>query len=628
MIEIIKEVGKVVRNSDIGKDLDLVRTLQKEIVPKKDAPDRYELILDLNVRSEPDADGSFASVTSRAFTYDVYREGLLYPLLSGKLLGGVLSKEKYEKDKSEKNDKSMLRCMEFLDISKERLDEIKEVLEAKIQNIPEVPYVVLFCKDGQKPIDTHKDAFLEICRNSDLKLSKNEGRCHLCGNHVEERYDSCGFTCYTNDKKIFNKTYSLSYAVCDDCMIDILYGRWFANKYLTAYWNGNKVLFLPNMINEKVLWIFIKNELKESDQSTNLLSRISKNEAAVLRRIGESEAGMDLIFYDTTPGKSDWKIKYSIKNVNPSRFRELARLKIKYQTKEGLELQLRQIEYYLLGKVKEVTDKKDKNVKIHDMRGVFSTGEAKKFLNDILNGEKINRNIFFSRAMAIYKHDYLNDKVSMTRLHRIYNFLVDCGCLKTNYYVPIFNSGEDDMMKEYNSIDEFFEDNKEFFDTDVKRAWFILGRLYNAIIWESKKYYSGETATTADAHKKSDELKKAGSHIEKEKKDELRNTKSYLEKSFFFGKKFDYSTFVAISNKCSEVAIKYGVQGRKHISEMSTEAKIRMGSGDKKLSPDEAKYIFFWGLSQWFVFVKADEKENAEEEEENKETEVIEGDEE
>lgn len=615
MIEIIKEVGKVVRNSDIGKDTDLVRTIQKEIIPKKDAPDRYSLILDLNIRSEPDADGKFVSVTSRAFTYDVYREGLLFPLLSGKMLGGVLSQERYEKNKSEKNDKSTLLCMEFLDIPEDRLDEIKEVLDTKIQNIPEVSYVILFCKDGLKPTETHKDAFIEICKNSDLKLAKNAGHCHLCGNHVKERYDSCGFTCYTNDKKIFNKTNGMAYAVCDDCMTDILYGRWFASKYLTAYWNGNRVLFLPNVVNEKILWTFIKSDLKDNDQGTNLLSRISRNEAAVLRRIGESEAGMDLLFYDTTPGKSDWKIKYSIKNVNPSRFRELASLKLKYQTKEGLELQLRQVEYYLLGKVKETTDKKDKKVKMHDMREVFATGEAKKFLNDILNGEQINRNAFFSRVMTIYKHDYLNDKTSMMRLHRIYNFLVDCGCLKTKHYVPIFNSGDAEMMKEYNSIDELFEDNKEFFDTDVKKAWFILGRLYNAVIWESKKYYSGKKATVADTQ---------------EKKDELKNTKSYLEKSFFFGKKFDYAAFVAISNKCSEVAIKYGVQGKKHISEMSTEAKMRMGAGDKKLSPDEAKYIFFWGLSQWFVFVKADEADDDEETEvtEEEETGIIAGDEE
>jgi CRISPR-associated protein Csh1 len=80
---------------------------------------------------------------------------------------------------------------------------------------------------------------------------------------------------------------------------------------------------------------------------------------------------------------------------------------------------------------------------------------------------------------------------------------------------------------------------------------------------------------------------------------EIDNTESYLEKNFFFGRKYDFKTFVYFSNQCSELMYKYGVQNKGYLKDLISSSKELIGVGDEKLSSDEAKYIFFWGMEQW-----------------------------
>ena len=43
---------------------------------------------------------------------------------------------------------------------------------------------------------------------------------------------------------------------------------------------------------------------------------------------------------------------------------------------------------------------------------------------------------------------------------------------------------------EYKNREEFFQVNKEFFDNDLKKAWFIMGQVYSNTIYQSKRYKS------------------------------------------------------------------------------------------------------------------------------------------
>jgi CRISPR-associated protein Csh1 len=85
----------------------------------------------------------------------------------------------------------------------------------------------------------------------------------------------------------------------------------------------------------------------------------------------------------------------------------------------------------------------------------------------------------------------------------------------------------------------------------------------------------------------------------------VKEEKSHLEQSFFFGRKFDYNTFIYFSNMCSEKLLKYRNYNPR-IKEEMTMAKEYMQRGKGKLNNDEAKYIFFWGMDMYFQ--KGDEE--------------------
>ena len=355
---------------------------------------------------------------------------------------------------------------------------------------------------------------------------------------------------------IFSNTDGLSYGICKGCILDILYGRKHVNAVLNTWWGGSEILFLPHTYNEEIKGIFEYTNISDFREGNNLLKKIRENESDVIDEIGKCNTEIDIIFYFAQ--KSEWKITYYIKDVMPSRFTKISEFERKYKTNSGENLALWQVIAYLLGNFSKPSE-------------IFNTNEAKNFLKSIFHGSKINRNLFFSRAMSKYKHDYLEGYENMLRLHRAYNFLVDCGCLDKGWNFVEQNGRGHDMVK-YEDVEEFFNINKSFFESNIKKAWFLLGRLYGKMIQESKSYKGGE-------NKQSNE--------------------SYLEKNFFFGRKYDFKTFTYFSNQCSELMYKYGVQNKGYLKDLISTSKELMGTGDDKLSSDEAKYIFFWGMQQW-----------------------------
>ena len=80
-------------------------------------------------------------------------------------------------------------------------------------------------------------------------------------------------------------------------------------------------------------------------------------------------------------------------------------------------------------------------------------------------------------------------------------------------------------MEVYRSYKELFEDNIEYFDSNEKKAWFILGRAYNTIIYNIRKTLKGD-----------------------EEENSADSIKTSLEKNFFFARKFDFNDFIYFSN--------------------------------------------------------------------------------
>lgn len=603
MIQKVRAIGQIVRAGDVS---DFVELAQKDDLGDDD---KYKITIIVNVNDKPDENGNFVSTKPVAYTKTVYRDGLSY-VNANFFMGTVLRQEKYSgadiRAKNEKAGKSttdeelkknkekyLSKCLEFLEVPQVRYAEVIKTLDVAVQSTPDDTTLILFMRNGQKPIDVFKDKFVDAIKNNFGRI-ENSGICQLCGSHAKSRYDTCGYNCYTDDKRIYRKTIDgLSYSVCEDCLMDILLGRRYVDRKLTAWWGGSNVIFLPSTFNEKVKDIFDACGFGDHPD-VSLLRQIRENESRVFSRMGECNTGISIIFFRSQ--KSEWKITYNVNAVASSRFARIAELKNKYRSiqrkkieneyiiSEGKELSLKIVIYYLLGEIKETKGGLD-------LRKIFASNASRRYLNDILHGYAIDRDTFFSRAMKIYEHNFLQGYKSLSTVHRVYNFLVDAGCLENGWKIPLYGEG-DTNMSAYKSEDEFFEVNKNYFDTNEKKAWFVLGRLYSAMIWESKKYYKKDRGTETEGPAK-------------EGNDQYNG--SYLEKNFFFGRKYDWDTFLYFANQCFDLAVKYGALHKKYIKEFNSKLKEFMVPAENKnvkLSPEEAKYIFAWGMSQWFEIDK------------------------
>ncbi|MBP1908272.1 TIGR02556 family CRISPR-associated protein [Methanolobus bombayensis] len=561
MIELVSNIGQVVRKTEGDKDL-------IDLWQKNEADD-YEFTLIVNISNQK------IDLDLKAFEKKIFKDGLFYQQGNWSI-GSIIKINKFKDTKENKKKivTKILRALDFLDISGDAIiNEINNSVFSKVSEYENKSFVILFTKDSDLPINSLKYKFVEAIEDKGLKKTDYSGTCQICGTQSNGLYNSIVYKCFTNDKEIYSNTDSSpSHGICRECIYDILHGKSHVDKYLKTWWSGSEVLFLPHKYNADIKKIYEEYSINESN-STTLLSKIRENETDVLYEIGDCGALVDILFINDNKSNSEWKITYHIRNVIPSRFNKISNLEYKYKSKKGTPLTFYLIINYLLnGKIKK--------------KEMFKTGEAKSFLKDIFYGNKLNRNLFFYRAMQKYRLQYFEDEnngrmPSLIMIHRIYNFLVDCGCLENGWNLVVENEDGDYSMSEYESIDDFFAKNSDFFSSDTKKAWFLLGRLYSNMIYESKKYKGGENNN---------------------------NVESYLEKNFFFGRKYDFTTFVYLSNQCSELMHKYGVQNKIHLKNLASDTKGLMGSGLEKLSSDEAKYIFFWGMQQWIANPKDADK--------------------
>lgn len=134
--------------------------------------------------------------------------------------------------------------------------------------------------------------------------------------------------------------------------------------FLSTWWGGSEILFLPHTYNEEVKEIFEFSKIGDLREGKNLLQQIRENECDVINEIGKCGTDVDILFYSAQ--KSEWKITYNIKDVIPSRFSKIAELEHKYQSKSGENLALWQVLAYLLGNSSKPSE-------------IFNTNEAKNF---------------------------------------------------------------------------------------------------------------------------------------------------------------------------------------------------------------------------------------------------------
>ena len=578
MIEQIKNIGHEVRIIDGEKDL--VELWTKDTKP-------MDNVIFINI------DEGERKVTKelRSFYKDVYKDALIYQQGNGHVGAGIKIEKYKDKDAAKIKEKKLASSLEFMEIDKSYLDEVWVNIIEEVQKDANQSYFIIITKNNKKPRELFTQKYEQKIKEtyliSDTKLNKSlkQSNCHLCGQN-KKTYDTAIYKCFTNDKEVYKNTDKYNFSICEDCLLDVLNGRNYINDILKISWIGSEVMFLPHEFN-----VYIKEIYEEIDNDkhiTSLLAQIKEAEEEVLDEISKTNCMTDIIFFSDPKSSSEWKITYAIRDVMPSRMSIISRNISKYKNKK-IDA------YFCLAKIMNYLCYSD---------GKFDSKnkDRMRLLDIIFHGSKYSRELFFNKVMSKYKTKYfesLNNKKATNRkyiikdIHEIYNFMCNCGCLE-NSWMMINEEGE--IMK-YNNISEFFETNKNFFDDDIKKAWFIMGQIYRDTINASKSYYKD----------------KSGDNIESDNKGQSYES-SHLEKNFFFSRKFDNKTFILFANTCSEKLQKYGAY-YSNIKDKMNQAKEYMASSFKKINNDEAKYIFFWGLDTLFE----DDKKRIEEAKSKKE---------
>lgn len=546
MISAIRDIGEYIKVSKNIKEEEILKTLVTKI-----NGDSIKYIYIINFK-----DDKTIETSTEEFYNDITTKALFYQVGNG-ALGGALRADFYNEEKDSKKQaevdkkfcKKIKTTLAYCN-KEEYFEKVRDLIYKRIKESGN-EFLVVFLEDGKYPIELYRDKFLNKIYGKMFNLVKGKHICHLCGKKGEV-FNTTTFKFYTNDKEVYGNIdddEKCGVVVCRNCINDILIGRDYTEDKLTTYWMGNQVMFLPYNFNEEVQSIY-ESTFNINDNNKKFLSNISTSEEDIFDELGKGNTETDIIFFKKD-GNKTFYIYHTIKSMLPSRFAELSVNLKKYSLKF-----YNIIEYSTAVKV--------------GLKGIETTDKEKmKIVDSIFSGRNIERNLFFKRTMMLYKYNYINcrekkeTKFMINNIGKCYNFLVDCRCLQGGF----------DVMSIYADYDELFNNNKEYFAQNEKKAWFLIGRCYDYINYLIKKSNASEDGKIAD--------------------------RSSLDKNFFFSRKFDFKDFIYFSNLLNEKISKYKLYN-KDLKKMLTEGTEFIVNSNGKLSSDEAKFIFFWGMNSFF----------------------------
>lgn len=456
-------------------------------------------------------------------------------------------------------------------------DTILKLIETKLNQIKisgTEKCLVGIQLDGKYPIElTHcLDKYSDKIYNGILKPYHEHKKCNFCG-EIETVYTKIPYSFYSNDKGVYATNNSEGIFVCKECLIDMLTGRKFINKYSRAWWCDSNVWFIPYNLNTDLYDLLVYSG-EDRSYGQKLINEIKEREIDILDSLGKKDSLMQIVFYDLDKSNGSYKIKHSISSLSPSRFSKLANVlkehSIYYDTKEEKNKYAIMSIYEILCAIGAKVGKND------DINCVMSSSDI---LDILLFGKKMDMNRLYKLLMYVYisslkKEQVLVNSWKMNRVNKVLSIFNKMGCSDTPLNI-IDTQGGMNRMKRYENVDALFDDNRDYFSCDSKKAWFRLGMIYNYTVNKSREYYNSKS--------------------------------SHLEKNFVTNRTFNYTTFIYISNMCSKQLTKYSKFNGFAKSEIA-EINSLMDKNDRLIEA-EAAHAFFWGLSAYFKQDKQTETE-------------------
>jgi len=372
---------------------------------------------------------------------------------------------------------------------------------AKLENTPSI-FLITFNNETIIEFDNNKyrNSFVNLCYYDLLgkffiEKSKEKKICYSCGKAdikvIDEIPLSMKFYGTTNNlyfENLSSKNAYKSFALCKNCLFEILSGMKYVENTLKDWLFGINVYLIPKLTEEetfipKAYKPIIKILNKRKDQYKNDIEKLKLE----LRKSNKKSLSFNFLFYYAPIGSQEFNILKVISNIDAmiliKRLNEFDEITKKYgldliSSKFGNNsLTLSDLRYYLFP---SAITHKNPDFKIYGK-------DLLNFLESLLSGNKSNYNELVSRFVKIFKkklHKDNLDKFSAFKMNLALNVFNKLNILKGgkmkngNCTTKILN---EDYKK-------FFEVHNEIYEVNCYRqGLFLLGTIISKIIYAQKE---------------------------------------------------------------------------------------------------------------------------------------------
>lgn len=409
--------------------------------------------------------------------------------------------------------KMVLEYIQILENNKKITDEIKSFYKNKEGYILTIIINDKWIGDWKEIVNKIIGSNLErFYYRASIGTSKSENKtCFCCKENNKEVFGFVNtYNFYTVDKKGFvsggfNQTKSWkNYPVCSDCTETLENGKkYISNNFLDKF-SGITYMIIPKTIfgiKDRNTLDYYEGLLKEFENKNKLsTSNDRKNELFDNERISteamsnmQNNMSFNFMFYEEK--NNAFKILLNIEDVLPSRLKKI------FDVKDVIE----KSEIYKNVNLKN--DNPDMFFNFWIVRDFFSSEWDKSFLeiiNSIFISKKINYQFMLNGFLRVFYNNIADKKINKDNkyIHYSTDFRKSLLILEFLIKMDLLKNKEKGGIKEMVEKTEknkvylnFFEEHKEVFDNDIKRAIFLEGLFVQKLLnlpeqQQSKQFYA------------------------------------------------------------------------------------------------------------------------------------------
>ena len=372
---------------------------------------------------------------------------------------------------------------------------------AKLENTPSI-FLITFNNETIIEFDNNKyrNSFVNLCYYDLLgkffiEKSKEKKICYSCGKTdikvIDEIPLSMKFYGTTNNlyfENLSSKNAYKSFALCKNCLLEILSGMKYVENTLKDWLFGINVYLIPKLTEEetfipKAYKPIIKILNKRKDQYKNDVDKLKDG----LKKSNKKSLSFDFMFYNAPAGSQEFNILKVISNIDAmvliQRLNEFDEITEKYGLNllsgeyGDCSLTIGDLRYYLFPSA--ITDN-NPDFKIYGK-------DLLNFLESIFSGNQLNYYELISKFVKIFKkrlHKNNSDRFSAFKMNLALNIFNKLNILKGGK-MKNGNCATEILNEDYK---KFFEAHNEIYEVNCYRqGLFLLGTIISKIIYAQKE---------------------------------------------------------------------------------------------------------------------------------------------